>query len=224
MGKSSRKRQVLIYLPPQLHQRLRLEAASTGKSISELVERALTGPLPLEKQRVPLAAGLELPTPEVVDALAEHGAPLWSSGRETGLPLERAIAAGLLAARRHASLLHVLPIVLLKNLDRLSWPELRAHVHPAELPALGMLLDLAAAVTGTERFRDWATELWAGGVRQDPPAAFFVERAASARYLALAEQRTPQVVRRWGFLMATPVEDFAEAVRRHGTQPDGDVG
>jgi plasmid stability protein len=214
VGRSSRKKQVVVYLPHALHQRLRVQAAHMGKSISQIVESALRDRLE-ERPRVQLPADLDTAPPQVVDALAQHGAPLWSSGRPTGLSVEDAIAQGLVAAHAHASLLHVLPIVLERNKELLSWPELRARVETARLPALGMLLDLAAEVTGTARFRAWAAELWDAGVRQEPERPFFAAPGAGARYLELARQRTPEAVRRWGFLMVTPIDDFRDAVRRH---------
>jgi hypothetical protein len=185
-----------------------------GKTISEIVEAAVSDRLD-ERPRVQLPSGLDTAAPAVVDALAQHGAPLWSSGRPTRLSLEAAIARGLEAARGHASLLYVLPVVLERNKANLSWSKLRARVGTPHLPALGMLLDLAAEATGTESFRAWAAELWDAGVRQEPERPFFASAGAGARYLELARQRTPEVVRRWGFLMATPIDDFRDAVRRH---------
>jgi hypothetical protein len=213
VGRSKRKKQVVIYLPHELHDQLRLQAARLGKTISELVEVAVKARIE-ERPRIPLPAELEASPELLVDALAEHGAPLWSSGQSTQLALEETLIRGLEASRMQPSLFHVLPIVLHKNSARLSWPELRARADEAMLPALGMLLDLTAEASGSASLRDWASQLWDAGARQEPVTPFFT-RPRGSRYLALAQQRTPEVVRRWGYLMATPIEDFRAALERH---------
>jgi hypothetical protein len=84
------------------------------------------------------------------------------------------------------------------------------------LPALGMLLELTMEVTGTETFGAWAAEL-RETLGQRPRGAlvpFFAGRARGERYEEVARQRTPDVVRRWGFSMATPIDDFRAAVTR----------
>lgn len=209
VGRHKDKKQVVVYLPHALHQRLRLQSARVGKSMSELVEQALGARLGKE-QRVPIPSRPEVERPEVVDALVMYGAPLWSSGRPTQLSLEEAVTRGLALARHHPSLLRVLPVVLFNNRSRLTWDELRSRA--ADLRALGMLLDLTAEVTGVELFRSWACAL-SECMSQEPPTPFF-ERSRGGRYLELAQLRTPGVVKKWGFLMATPIDDFQAAVRR----------
>ncbi len=206
---------MVVYLPPALHRRLRAQAARLDLTVSALVEAAVTARLD-EQRRVPLPAGLERGEPDpVVDALAAFGAPLWSSGQPARVELVAAILQGLAASRRQPSLLHVLPIVLHANRDSLSLEELRFRSDRALLPALGMLLELTAELTGDERLRGWADELWRQGVRQAPVEPFFTARTG-ARYLALAAERSPELVRRWGFVLATPLDDFRAALERHG--------
>lgn len=197
----------MVYLPTELHRRLRLQSVRAGESMSSLVEQALEASL--GPRRLQLPAG-EAQRPEVVEALARHGAPLWSSGRPTSLAVEEAVARALDLSRAHPSLLRVLPVVLYRNHGHLSWPALRQHA--TDLPALGMLLELTAEVTGLEVFRSWALEL-ADTVQPGPPVPFF-EGKDSGRYLELARERTPGLVRRWGFLMATPLDDFYATMRR----------
>jgi hypothetical protein len=225
MGRHKSKKQVLFYLSHEVHRSLRLQAALTGSSMSEIVERALTQARPgLERARLQLP-GQQLPRQrlprqtehqelEVIDALAAHDAPIWSSGQPTRLSLEQALAQGLREARQHPFLLRMLPVVLFKNRRRLSWPRLRAAVASELLPALGMLLDLTGAVTGWRTFAAWAATLRAEGVEPAASELFFLGHAASDSYLELARIRTPEVVRRWGFLMATPLDDFQAAVEK----------
>ena len=42
MGRQKGRRQVVIYLPPEVHDRLKIEAAKTRTTMSELVESALS--------------------------------------------------------------------------------------------------------------------------------------------------------------------------------------
>jgi hypothetical protein len=111
----------------------------------------------------------------------------------------------------------VLPVVLRANREALSLEDLRARSDPAQLPALGMLLELTAELTDDDRLRGWAEELARQGARRTPPRLepFFTSRPAGARYLALAAERTPELVRRWGFVLATPLDDFRAALERH---------
>jgi len=215
MGRQKGKRQVVVYLRPELHEGLRLQAARSGGTISGLVEEAvrvqLSGPGP----RLQIPLGIEEATSPALEALAHFGAPLWSRGAPGALGLEAAVAEALVLSRSHPSLLRVLPVVLFKNRRRLRWRALRSQVPRSEQAALGMLLELTLELTGVELFRRWADELRRHGVLQDPPAFFFVNGPRGRRYEELAEQRTPAAARRWGFLMATPIEDFLEAMRRH---------
>lgn len=231
MGTSLRKKQVVVYLPPGIHRRLKAQAARLDTTISALVEAAVAARLD-EQRRSPLPAELEPAAPDaIVDALAAYGAPLWSSGQPVHTGLAEAILLGLVAARGQPSLLLVLPIVVHLNRERLTLDELRAHVSPASgvlaacgsavkahvLPALGMLLELTAEVTGDDRLHDWADQLWQEGAHRAPTRLepFFTTRPAGTRYLALAAERTPDLVRRWGFVLATPLDDFRAVLERH---------
>jgi hypothetical protein len=214
MGRQKGKNQVVVYLAPELHRGLRLQAARVGRSMSDLVEQALRAQAGQESPRVQLPRPPEPPIPEVVEALAAHGAPLWSGGRRTEGSLEQTVAAGLTAARRHPSLLRVLPVLLWRNRARLSLARLRDAAGADGQRPLGMLIDLTAEVTRWERFHRWADRIRASVTVPDPPQAFFEPGATGQRYLELARLRTPAVIRRWGYLVATPLDDFQEAVNR----------
>lgn len=221
MGKTKGKNQVVVYLSEDVRRRLRVQAAREGRSMSALVEQALRSRLGADRRPLPGPAD-GVATPDVQEALARFGAPLWSSGRPTGLTLEQAIARGLEQARDHAALLRVLPVVLYRNRHQLAWDKLRAEVGEQGLPALGLLLDLTAEVTGETTFRTWADGL-RHQVRHAEPVPFFRRRERSKRYSELARGRTPELVRRWGFLMATPLEDFRDAVERFCQEPPRSV-
>jgi hypothetical protein len=214
MGHREGKSQAVFYLSPDLHKSLRLQSARTGQSMSDLVESALRAHGRSAAPRRPIPRDRENARPEVVEALVSHGAPLWGRGDPTRLSLEEAVAGGLALARRHPVLLHVLPAVLHGCSGRMSLPALRSCVGPGGLPALGMLLDLTAEVTGSTRLRRWAREIRRACEPRDPPELFFEGARRGARYLEVARRRTPEVARRWGFLMATPLDDFAAAARK----------
>jgi plasmid stability protein len=215
MGRSSHKKQVVVYLPAELHQGLRTRAARSGRTISALVEEALRAQ---EGQQVATLSAAAEPRSEIVDALVGYGAPLYGSGDASRLSVEEAVARGLELSRKHAAILRVLPLVLHRNRGRISWRALRRSA--SDLAALGMLLDLTAEVTGERSFQAWAARL-PRSARRAPPELFFETRRPTRRYLELAEVRTPEVVRRWGFLMATPLEDFRDAYARHGDRVSG---
>lgn len=214
LGRQKGKKQVVVYLPPEVHEGLRLQAARSGGTISGLVEEAVRAKMEGQGPRLPLSGETEEPHP-LIEALAHYGAPLWSRGTPTALELEDVIAEGLVLARSHPSVLRVLPIVLYRNRSRVRWRRLRARADRCGEASLGMLLDLTAELTGITLFRRWAAELRGEHLRPEPPIPFFVNGPRGARYRELAEQRTPDIVRRWGFLMATPLEDFRAALRRH---------
>jgi len=152
--------------------------------------------------------------PDVVNDLAAYGAPLWSNGCAPSMTLECAIARGLEEARVHPSLLRVLPIVLWENRSELCFEKLCASVRSECLPRLGMLLDLAAALTSSDVFSGWAEELFKRVSKKDPPVLFFANGSTGRMYRELAEVRTPDVVRKWGFLMTTPIQDFQDAMEK----------
>jgi hypothetical protein len=215
MGRHSRRTQVVVYLPPELHDSLRVRAAQQGTSMSDLVEQSIRGKPGIARSAVPIGPEADTAQPEIVDALIALGAPLWGRGAARRPPVAATIARAIGEARNHPAILRVLPLVLQRHAGRLSWKALRAAVAPGDLAALGMVLDLSAAATGSDRLARWARALWNTGVRQEPEAPFFDSPSArSPRYLELAAQRTPEVVRRWGFLMATPLDDFRAAVER----------
>lgn len=82
---------------------------------------------------------------DVKESLAAYGAPLLAYRPRRRLPLEEALVQGLRAAKRDATLLKVLPVVLVKNAQALDWAALKENAKRAKLRAeLGMLVELTA--------------------------------------------------------------------------------
>jgi hypothetical protein len=216
MGQHRNKRQVMVYLSETAYKRLKLRAARAGVSMSVLVEQALDDGPTSDRPMRPLSRVAEPPLPPAAAALVAHGAPLLGHG-DSDLPLEEALALGVRESRRHPALLRALVVAMVKNKD-VSWAIVREHLAPEEWPTLGAVVDLAAVASRDEGFRRYADELFSEVGATLPTESFFTEPAIAKYSLALAE-RTPASLRKWGFLCATPVEDFEEAVRRFCDRP-----
>lgn len=213
MGRQPDKRQVVVYLPEATYRRLKHRAVREGTSMSALVARALeegggpaTGPV---RQ---LARAKEPDGGEATAALLTHGAPLLGrSGSD--VPLEEAIALGLMEARHRPALLRALVVVIARHASRVRWELVRKRLAGEDLSALGAVVDLTAEASGDGDLRRAAEELFAAIGAVSPARPFFT-RPALARYSAAMRDRTPAAMRRWGFVCATPVEDFRDALRK----------
>ena len=109
-------------------------------------------------------------------------------------------------------MLLVLPFVLVKNEERLDTGALLALARQANLTAeLGMFLDLTSELSGRQWFRELASQLTP---REGPPR-YYPEPRGGKYGRALADERTPAVVRRWGFRMDASEEDLRHFLRKH---------
>lgn len=89
-----------------------------------------------------------------------------------------------------------------------SWAECRGQTR-----VLGFFLDLTAKLSGETTFESEATKLH---VRvPTKPTQFF--QPTTWRERKLAEMRTPEVARKWGFRMNMDMDSF-ESMFRKGTQ------
>jgi hypothetical protein len=90
----------------------------------------------------------------------------------------------------------------------------RRRLADDELRVLGVVLELTADATGNRDFHAFADALLAEtGAPPNSPEPFFT-RPDLARYSLALRERTPEAMRRWGFVCATPAEDFRDAVRK----------
>jgi hypothetical protein len=151
----------------------------------------------------------------VYETLAHASAPLWECAPRTWMPLEQALAASLVLAHRDPTLVRVLPLVLVRHWERLSWQELRDRAEALEEgAALGLLVELGGRLARCGPMLARAEELHNGmGAPAAGPRPFFPPRS---RYEAeLAEIRTPPVVRRWGYTMNMAEDAFASVLQKH---------
>ena len=150
-------------------------------------------------------------TPNPRPTLAAFGAPLLDEPRRE-MPLEEAVVRALVAGRRDPTLLRVLPVVLLKNAGDLDLGGLRRAARARRVEAeLGMFLDLAGTL-GRRRALSTAARLLSPRVG----APRYYPKPLGGKYgRMLADERTPAVVRRWGFRMNATEEDLRGFVRKH---------
>jgi hypothetical protein len=126
---------------------------------------------------------------------------------------EQVVVDAVRLARRDATLARVMPVLLWHQRDMLDRPRLEATASRAhEKHALGFLVALTAELAGDRRLRTWSETLRdhrACGVRP----FFALPSARAAR--ALAERRTPQVARDWGYTMDLDLDAFRDAFDKH---------
>jgi DNA-binding transcriptional ArsR family regulator len=145
-------------------------------------------------------------------SLAAYGAPLLGEEPRAFYSLVEALLRGLRLARKNATVLRVLPVVLAKHAQELDWTDLKERARGMNLRAeLGMLLDLTGTVAGLPELRTQADDLADGRRKRQ---RFFPE-VASSYERKLAEQRSPESATRWHFAMNMTEDSFRVMVRKH---------
>jgi len=157
--------------------------------------------------------------------LSFYGAPLYgATGVDPkGVPgLESALAEALKLSREAATLARTIPVALQKNRGRLVLKLLRDEADRwNERRTLGFFLDLTAGLAGNKGFREEAARLHAEVPLRT--AQFF--RPTTKRERQLAELKTPEVARRWGFRMNMGMDSFTSMFEKGmvGPSPRGIV-
>src|SRR4051812_38886743 len=145
------------------------------------------------------------------ETLVALGAPLsgWRPYRR--LAPEVALALALRFARTDASLLRSLPIVLARTWRELDWSKLETSVQDQDsLALLGMLTELTASLAGVPELGEKARRLW-----RPPRETRHLFRPRNEFDRELAEHRSPEVARKWGFLMNIGEDSFRALFERH---------
>jgi hypothetical protein len=132
---------------------------------------------------------------------------------EPPLALELVLAEGLALSHGDAALARRLPLVLWRHRETLDHGRLvREAARRNERQALGFFLELAATLGGDPALAARARRLQdARRVRTRP----FFTRVRGPVATALAARRTPELARRWGFVLNMDLESFAAAFREH---------
>ena len=174
----------------------------------------------------PLGLGLdlvELPKPvEPADDtlcawLSFYGAALYGSAGvdpSTVPDVETVLADSLRLSREKAVVARALPLAFWKSRRPLDMDRLRQQaVRRGQARVLGFFLDLTAKLSGETMFEREAAKLHARVPTK--PTQFF--QPTTWRERKLAEMRTPEVGRKWGFRMNMGMDSF-ESMFRKGTQ------
>lgn len=149
---------------------------------------------------------------DVRRSLAAYGAPLAGEQPRTVLKLPETLVRALRLARRDATVLRVLPVVLAKHANDLDWTDLMERARRANVGSeLGMLLDLTADVANLPDLRAHASEL--RDARRKRPRYFPSVEGTFEKQLAA--KRTPEAASRWRFFMNMTEESFREMVSKH---------
>lgn len=144
---------------------------------------------------------------EIRFALAAVGAPAGAPRRNPApADLEATLADGLLLAHRDATLARTLPLVFWRQRNRFSLDRLVDQAsRRGERFSLGLFLELAGRlgheptlVQAARRLRD----------RRRTAVRQFFTRTHGPIAMAMARRYSPQVARRWGYLMNMPVDSF----------------
>lgn len=148
----------------------------------------------------------------VRESLAAYGAPLLGARPRRHLALGEAVLRGLELARTDATVLRVLPLVVVRNLADFDWMDLRERARRMNLRSeLGMLLELTSDVAGLPALRSEASPLRDG--RRKRSRFFLAVHGQHER--KLAQLRTPPSVARWKFWLNMPEDVFRETLRKH---------
>jgi hypothetical protein len=146
--------------------------------------------------------------------LAALGAPLAGPvPRNHRLPPEEVLADGLVLAHHSPTVARVLPVAFWRQRDKLDFERLeRAATQRDERQALGFYLELTGQLGSDRRLVRRAR-----GLRDRRRTAlrpfFSAGRGSFAR--PAAQEKSPALARRWGFLMNMELKSFATAFHRH---------
>jgi hypothetical protein len=156
---------------------------------------------------------MKMPNQQVVlESLVAYGAPLGGyAPAKKPLPFEQTLVLALTAARANSTVLRVLPAVLRNHATQVQLDALKRWAERLHQKAeLGFLLDQTDKLFDVPRLRGLVKDL-VHAKHPEKPVPFFDFDAASERALKLAQTRTPEVARHWGFVMNMPDSSFKRA-------------
>jgi DNA-binding phage protein len=150
----------------------------------------------------------------VSDWLSFYGAPLYGPSRVdpgTVPDVEEVLADSLKLSRERAVVARALPLAFWKSRERLDLDRLRREAERrGQSCTLAFFLDLTARLSGEALFECEAAKL-----RVHVPATpvqFF--SPTTERERKLAEMRTPEVARKWGFRMNMGMDSFESTFKK----------
>ncbi len=118
---------------------------------------------------------------------------------------------GVKLARTDATVARVIPIYFWKTRDDINIEKLeRVARERGEKQAVGFFLDLTALLSSDRRLSEWSNRFRDHRFRTHD----FFETPATRFTEALAEKRTPDVARKWGFKMNMELSSFESQFRK----------
>ncbi len=140
------------------------------------------------------------------------GAPLAVEPAKRPRAAEKVLVDAVALAREDATVLRTLPVVFERLGSHLDWTRLRNAARASGVGAeLGMVASLTAGLTGRPELAAEVDELQD---RRRTRVRLFHSGRHSRRERTLAERRTPEAVRRWGFLMNMDEDAFRSILER----------
>lgn len=140
--------------------------------------------------------------------LAHYGAALYGPENLDATqvpPPERVLADALKLSRESATVARALPLAFWKTRDHLDLDRLlKEGQRRGQARTLGFFLDLTSQLSSDLRFEDVAKKLRVRSLLR--PVQFF--QPTTLRERRLAELRTPEVARKWGFRMNMGIDSF----------------
>jgi hypothetical protein len=126
------------------------------------------------------------------------------------------VVEGLVGAHLDATLLRVLPLVLVLNRSRLDWGQLKELARRQRVKAeLGMLLELTAKLGQLPELLRHANDL---KDRRRKAMTFFQE-PKSRFERELTKRHTPSVAKKWGFWLNMGEDAFLQTLSLHRDLP-----
>jgi hypothetical protein len=141
---------------------------------------------------------------ELLAFVAYHGAK--DSHTSPACDLENVVLQALASSHRDPALCRMLPVFLFRVCNTLDAQKVAALVRPDLRDRLGFFLELGGKLGRTKVWNALLSKL-AHGVKDKTPELFFPQANSQVDRL-LAEERTPEVARKWGFLMNMDEENF----------------
>jgi hypothetical protein len=187
----------------------KLYAANVAHPLAPALSQLLEG-----SRRLPRAAR---PTPDSTEVtrrkLAFLGAPLVVDPEPLGPDEspEDVLLEACRVAHLEASVARVLPYVFARLASRLNLDTLRQRAKAVDLKhTVGFMLDLAGQLGGNRELRQESVRFLDRRLSRNRP--FFVGETRRSR--AVAEKRSPDLARRWGWRMNMGLDAFASVFEK----------
>jgi transcriptional regulator with XRE-family HTH domain len=184
-----------------------LTSATVNPTLSSVLD--MLRPLGLGLDLVPLSDPPIEPTNDMLKGwLAHYGAALYGPENldpSEVPPPEIVLADALKLSRESATVARALPLALWKTRQRLDLDRLiKEGEHRGQARTLGFFLDLTSQLSSDLTFEGAAKKLRVRALLR--PTQFF--QPTTLRERKLAELRTPNVARKWGFRMNMGMDSF----------------